>query len=276
MAGGVRELDGSEPREVALPLLVEREGPRLYALARRFCGEPQEAEDVVQETFLQAFRKWHQFEGRSSAATWLYTIAARTCRQHRRRRAGEPDRVQSLDELLPFGEPEMGVVPRGDELGGPLDEHVRAEGRRHVEQAILELDPSHRMPLVLKEIAGLSLAEVGAVLGIKEATVKTRLHRARLRLRKALESVLPRRAVPPPIYSRQVCLDLLNAKQESLDRGVDFEFPDRVVCERCAELFATLDLSGELCRDVARGALPDTVREQVLRALAAAGNGGEA
>jgi len=262
---GADELDGSEPREVAIPLLVDAHGGRLFSLGMRFCGDREEARDLVQETFLLAFRKWHQFEGRARPSTWLYTIAARVCQRFHRKRSGEPERLESLDELLPFGSGPMAVAP-GDE-DEPLARELLTEAREQAERAIAALPLAFRMPFVLKEIAGLSLAEVGAVLGLKEATVKTRLHRARLRVRKALEQALPRRDVPPVIFSRQVCLDLLQAKQDALDHGADFQFPDRVVCERCAELFATLDLTQGVCRDIARGELPDELRRELLARL---------
>ena len=261
------DLDGSEPPEEALPVLVEAQGGRLYALGLRFCGNREEAEDLVQETFLQAFRKWPQFQGRSSPATWLYTIASRVCQRFHRKRAGEPDRLESLEELLPFGEPRIAVAPDDE----PLAEQVRAESRSEIEAAIADLPIDFRMPLVLKEIVGFSLAEIAQILDVGEGTVKTRVHRARLKVRKALESALPRRDVPLSSYSREVCLDLLQAKQECLDRGVPFEFPDDVVCERCATFFATLDLAQGVCGAIARGELPDELRRQVLARIAADG-----
>ena len=260
------ELTGAEPRDEALPRLVEAEGGRLYALGLRFCGNPDEAEELVQETFLQAYRGWDDFEGRSRVTTWLYTIASRVCQRFHRKRAGEPEQLESLEELLPFGEPRMAVVP-ADEGQDGLSQTIRAESREAIEAAIAALPDEFRMPLVLKEIVGLSVAEVAAVLGVVEGTVKTRLHRARLRIRKALETALPERDVPPPIYSKQVCLDLLQAKQDSLDRGTGFAFPDNVVCERCAEVFATLDLAQDVCRDIARGELPPGLRERIREQL---------
>ncbi len=262
----VADLTGEESREEAFTALVDEQAGRLYALGMRFCGNRHEAEDMVQETFLQAYRAWDQFEGRSKASTWLYAIATRVCQRFHRKRVGEPERVESLEDLLPFGAPEIGVVPDEE---GPLSEQIRAEGRKRIEAAIAGLSLEFRMPLVLKEIVGFTLAEIGQVMDLKEATVKTRLHRARLKIRKALEGGLPVKEVPFPVYSKQICLDLLNAKQDALDRHTEFTFPDQIVCDRCSELFATMDLASEICSDLGRGKLPDGLSEQLRARLSA-------
>ena len=100
------ERDGREAAEIGravqhLALVFDELAPRLLLVAHHLTGRTGEnAEDLVQETFLQAYRKWDQFEGRSEPSTWLYTIAARICQRMHRRRAGEPERLASLDELL--------------------------------------------------------------------------------------------------------------------------------------------------------------------------------
>jgi RNA polymerase sigma-70 factor (ECF subfamily) len=250
------------PADQALTELVNTQGDRLFALGLRFCGNHDEAEDLVQETFLQAYRSWDQFEERSNPATWLYTIASRVCQRFHRKKSGEPAQMESLDELLPMGAGPMGVVPNTED--GPLDTALREESRREVEEAIAELPIEFRMPLVLKEIVGFSLDEIAKIMDIPEATVKTRLYRARLRLRQALEQALPTRDVPAPVYSQQVCLDLLQAKQESLDREVAFEFPPDIVCERCSQLFATMDLAQDVCHDIGKGSMPGALRAQLM------------
>ena len=88
-----------ESAEVAVGRLFEEHGARLYRLGVRFCGNADEAHDLVQDVFLQAFRSWKQFDGRSSPSTWLYTIAARRCQRRHRRRAGEPASLTSLSSL---------------------------------------------------------------------------------------------------------------------------------------------------------------------------------
>ena len=178
-----------------------------------------------------------------------------------RKRSGEPEHIGSLEELLPFGEELIGVVPDED---GPLAAEIRRESRERIEEAIASLPQNFRQPLVLKEIAGFSLEEIATILGIKPETVKTRLHRARLRVRKSFEDVLPQKETPPPIFSKQICMDLLQAKQDSLDAGVTFEFPDQVICERCAEVFATMDLGQEICAEIADGDLPEVLRQELL------------
>jgi RNA polymerase sigma-70 factor (ECF subfamily) len=257
--------------EDAVRRLVAEHGGALYAIASRFCGNPTDAEDLVQEVFLQAFRGWGAFRGESSERTWLYRIAARACERMHRKRAGEPDRVASLESLLPFGEPMIAAVPSGQE--GPLPEAIRKEARGRLEAEIARLPDEFRVPLLLKEIAGLSVAEVARVLNMEEATVRTRVHRARLRLRAEVDRALPRdpRPAPPPAYEERTCLDLLNAKQEALDRGVPFDHA--IICDRCRSVFATLDLTSEVCRDLARDGWPDEVRERLARRLAEAADG---
>ncbi|MCB1056417.1 MAG: sigma-70 family RNA polymerase sigma factor [Acidobacteria bacterium] len=254
------------PADEAIPRLLDQEGGRVYKIALRLCGSPEDAADLVQDVFLQAYRKWHQFQGDSQPSTWLYTIAARACRRTHRRRAGEPARLESLDELLPH--PEAGIPDlRDGEDGGPLSEHLKNEARELVERAVAELPDGFRLPLVLKEILELPVGEVAAILGIKEATVKTRLHRARLMLRRAVSEGLPQRSAPHPHHSRRVCLDLLAAKQEALDRGVPFRVPPEEVCSRCEALFDTLDLTQQVCLELREGELPAPLRRAVLDAF---------
>lgn len=247
-----------ESPTVAIPRLLELHGDRLYAISRRLCGNPADAEDLVQEVFLQAYRKWDQFDGRSSPTTWLYTIAARTCGRMRRRRAGEPDNIESLDELLPFGDPRIADIPA--DADPAWRETIRREGITRVEQALTELPLEFRLPLLLKDIAELSVNDVARILDLSVGTVKSRVHRARLRLRQALTTLLKQREPTGPTpYSQQVCLDLLAAKQAALDKGVEFS-ADQVVCERCRAVFATLDLGRDLCRALAEEGLPTELR----------------
>jgi len=245
-------------RPVDFDEVAQSVAPRLYRVAVRMCGRPEDAEDLVQDTLLQAFRKWDQFEGRASPATWLYTIAARLCRRQRRRKAGEPVRFEALPDLLPApSDPVLAASAIGD---NPLDAHLRHEAERTVAAALGRLPPHYRLPLVLFEIAELSIAEIAGVLGLKESTVKTRIHRGRLAIRRALLQRLPTRRAPAVDHERQLCLDLLQAKQEALDRRTEFAVSGQELCARCQSIFATLDLGGDICASLGGGKLPAALR----------------
>jgi len=254
--------DQSSQSDESFERLVDEHGGTLYSLGLRFCGDRTQAEDLVQEVFLQAFKAWGGFEGRSSPKTWLYTIAARACQRMHRKKSGEPERIGSVDELLPFGEPLIATIPSDEDEAATLQ--IRKEAKERLEAAIVLLPTDFRVPLILKEIVGLSIQEVANILGLAEGTVRSRVHRARLKLRKSIEEGLPKidMSDSPPVYSVQTCLDLLNAKQEALDRNVPFD--SAVLCEKCKSVFATLDLTHEACLDLARGDLPIQLRNKVL------------
>jgi RNA polymerase sigma-70 factor, ECF subfamily len=227
------------------------------------CDDPEKAQDLVQETFIRALEGWDGFDGRSEPSTWLYTIASRACQRMERRRAGEPRSMQSLELLLPSGDETLVDVPTDGET--PLDWVERRDVVQAVQRAIEALPLAFRLPVVLKEMEGLSVEEVASVLGVKPATVKTRLHRARLLLRKELSQALPTKPsghdhADAPDSS---CLDLLWAKQEALDRGVDFPIPAAHLCERCRSVFATLDLASDVCHAMQRRRAPDEVRQAI-------------
>ncbi len=249
----------------AVAHLVDTYGGQLHSLALRFCGDATEAEDLTQEVFLQAFRRWSTFEHRSDPKTWLYTIAARACQRMHRRRAGEPERIGSLDDLLPFSEPRIAAI--ADEQADGIQQQIHAEARDRMEAAITTLPTDFRVPLILKEIVGFTVPEVAAILGIEPGTARSRVHRARLKLRAAIDSAIPRRPgeAPPPAYPQQTCLDLLDAKQEALDRGVPFD--TQIICDRCRSVFASLDLTQQACHDLAHGQLPTGLRERLTKSI---------
>jgi len=253
------ELAGT-PAAAAIPRLMDEYADRIYALGLSMCDDPEKAQDLVQETFIRALRGWDGYDGRSTPSTWLYTIASRACQRLERRRAGEPRQMQSLDHLLPVGEPTLVDLPAGGET--PLEWVERRDVERAVRRAIEGLPLDFRLPVALKEIEGLSVEEVASVLGIKPATVKTRLHRARLLLRKELSRALPAKPASEELEAepRSQCLDLLWAKQEAMDRGVDFPIPPGHLCERCRTVFATLDLASDVCQSMGGAELPDAVR----------------
>jgi RNA polymerase sigma-70 factor, ECF subfamily len=161
----------------AFEQLVVLYADRLYAVVLRVCGDGEEAEEVVQETFLRAWRGLHRFEGRSQFFTWLYRIAINEARRGQERRSRRPQTAPLADDAA--------EIP--DERQAPHTQVRTHELRRALERAILALPLDHRMPLVLRDVEGLSTAQAAAVMELGEAAFKSRLHRARMAVREAVE-----------------------------------------------------------------------------------------
>jgi RNA polymerase sigma-70 factor (ECF subfamily) len=166
---------------------IEIHSPGIYRLALRMMRNEADAEDVVQETFLSAFRGIDSFDGRSSLRTWLYRIAYNAALM-RLRRPG-PETVP-VDEAA---EPEEGgSVPQElfDWRDLPEAELENSEVREELERAIRDLPEKLRAVFVMRELENISTEETAAALSISEDVVKTRLHRARLWLRERLSADL--------------------------------------------------------------------------------------
>lgn len=249
----------SKAKEEGADGAIRENMERLYRLGLGFCGNHADAQDLVQETLLRAYKKWDQFEGRADPKTWLYRIASRVCMRMRRRRAGQPAQLESLDQDPAFAEKTM--VDLDAMARAHRDAGEESPVMPQLREAITQLPPEFRMVLVLKEIIGLSVEDVSQVLGIKPQTVKTRLHRARMRLRERVARNLPQKEGIDSAYTKQVCLDLLRAKQEALDQGVRFPVQDALFCERCRAVFSALDLAHDLCARIGDGPLPPEAKK---------------
>ncbi len=254
---------GSDPSE-AVQRLMRAHGGMLYGLGRRFCGNEDEAADLVQETMLEAFRSWPTFRGDAKATTWLYRIAARTCQRMHKKKGPDTAELPADDILLD----QCGLAWMASSAEtSPLEGAVRAEATRRLERAIADLPVEYRMPLVLKEIVGFSGPEISDITGMNEATVRVRVHRARLALRKAIERGLPQ-PDSTDAYESSICRDLLSAKQEAMDRGVAFEIPPGVLTGRCQAVFDSLDLTQGMCQALGADELPSTLSSRITGAMA--------
>jgi RNA polymerase sigma-70 factor (ECF subfamily) len=167
----------------AFALLVEQHSPQIYRLALKILNDEQDAEDVLQETFIKALRALPSFEGRSSLSTWLYRIAVNEALMMVRKR--RPDAV-SIDKEQEGAEGDMEPVEIVDFCCLPESDLLSAEARVFLDQAVEKLSPALRAVFALRDIEGLSVRETAEALGISEVAVKTRLLRARLKLREML------------------------------------------------------------------------------------------
>jgi RNA polymerase sigma-70 factor (ECF subfamily) len=148
-------------------------------------NDPMEAEDVLQETFISAFRGLDRFEGRSLLSTWLYRIAYNAALMHLRKRELA---TVSIDE--PIENEEGDPMPRQLVDWGAAPDQVLLNGELHraLDAAVAALPETLRSVFVLRDIEGLSTAETAAILDLTETNVKVRLHRARLALRERLSA----------------------------------------------------------------------------------------
>ena len=169
----------SKGDEEAFGELVRLHEKKVYNLALRLCGSPEDAADVAQEAFLSAWKGLPSFRGESGFSTWLYRLTSNACIDLLRRTKRQRSEV-SLD-----GE-ETGIDPV-DPTPAPQEQAERAELRQAVTDALRQLGDSHRQALVLREMQELSYEEIAAVLDVDLGTVKSRISRARSALRKILQ-----------------------------------------------------------------------------------------
>ncbi len=171
----------------AFRVLVERYQERAYRLALGVLRDEEAARDVVQEGFLKVYRSLDRFEGRSSFYTWLYRVVMNLCLDAKRRdrsgRHAEWDETAPM-EIDPGGADAVAELAR--ERSSPFGQLERAELRSLVTDAIERLPDDARQTLVLREVEGLSYAEIAACLGVPKGTVMSRLHNARRRVKEIL------------------------------------------------------------------------------------------
>jgi len=171
----------------ACTCLVKRFAPLVYAKALRMVGDPDEAEGVLQLTFIKACEKFATFEGRSGLGTWLYRIATNEALMNLRSRPAPMEAIEDVAETIrPEDIPQNLHAWPIDPAAAALDTELRAQ----LDAALAALPESLRTVFVLREVAGLSTEETATALDLGESAVKVRLHRARLRLRELLADYL--------------------------------------------------------------------------------------
>jgi RNA polymerase sigma-70 factor, ECF subfamily len=165
---------------------MQRHNRRLYRVARGVTGDDIEAEDVVQESYLRAFTHLNTFRGEARLSTWLTRIVLNEALGRMRRRREILD-LHALDRIED-GQAQILMFPQPSAPQDPEAEAGRAQLRRMVEQALDDLPEAFRSVFVMREIEEMSTEETASHLGIRPETVKTRLHRARRLLQKALHA----------------------------------------------------------------------------------------
>jgi len=165
----------------------------VYAFSMKVCGHPEDAEDTMQEVLMRSLPHLAKIGDPRALAVWLYTVTRNRCWRMRRKVAHSPKQTLSLDELAP-DDAELSRLLQ-DHAKGPEAQLLDGEKDRLLQQAVLALPAPYRMVLVLHDMEELTAEQVAQVLGLKPGTVRVRLHRARLALRKQMSRTIHRAPV---------------------------------------------------------------------------------
>ena len=254
--------------EQALALIRERQPESIdkalallqntvYSFSMKVCGHPQDAEDTMQEVLLKSIPHLSKFDSPRALAVWLYKVARNRCISNRRADKNSTAKNISLDELMP-GDRELAELL--SKTPGPEAAALNRESAEHLRQAVLAVPAIYRMVLVLHDMEELSTAEVAQITGLREGTVRVRLHRARLLVRRYLadlaKGVAPGSLVlhaAAEVARPQRCRHLFAALSDYMDGVVDdavCEEMDRHIhqCEPCQAFLASLKNAIAQCR----------------------------
>jgi RNA polymerase sigma-70 factor, ECF subfamily len=256
----------------------------IYSFSMKVCGHPQDAEDTMQEVLLKSLPYLPKFESSQALSVWLYKVARNRCLSNRRGQKNAVRRHVSLDELMP-NRRELRELIESKELS-PETRVLRGESEQSLRDAVLKVPPQYRFVLVLHDMEGLNTAEVARVTGLREGTVRVRLHRARLMVRQHLAPMAKAGRLTPgrhavaaeaPKRSRR-CQRMFAALSDYMDglfEDVHCEEIEKHLheCKPCVAFFDSLKSAVDQCRsyhphcDAGRA---KELREELLRRYRAA------
>ena len=178
--------------EEAVKELAERYSHRIYQMAFRHMKNREDAEEVTQDVLMKVYRKVGRFRGDAALSSWIYRITFNTAmsrlRTHRAARAAEQERTRAEAAYRHGGARPPSPAAQADWSRMPDDELLRAQLRQAVVAALEELPEIYRVPVVLRDIEGLTTEEASHRLHVKDQTLKSRLHRGRVMLRERLQA----------------------------------------------------------------------------------------
>ncbi len=266
LAQAIELLHGNTPEETekAIGLLQQT----VYSFSMKVCGHPEDAEDTMQEVLYRSLRHLAKIHDPRALAVWLYTVTRNRCWRMRRKGSSAPKQLLSLQELMP-GEAEMARLLE-DAAREPENRLLRGEQHKLLHQAILRIPAQLRIVLVLHDMEELATDDVARILDLQPGTVRVRLHRARLSVRKELSRVLDASAGAKPSKSAQArsrqakrkalrrpaeCHDLFANLSEYLDGRVEPLACEHMrahieACPRCVAFLRDLRAAIDRCRSM--------------------------
>ena len=261
--------------EQALELLQNT----VFSFSMRVCGQREDAEDTMQEVLLKSVPQLPKFNSARALLVWLYKVAKNRCLMSRRRSKFAPAHELSLEELMP-DRSELEQLT-GDGRVNPEAFAIRSEQASRLREAVQKLPPQYRIVLVLRDMEGLADDEVAEITGVRAGTVRVRLHRARLFVRKELMQTwmagsgkrvrTQRHAVEKSRPAR--CKAMFAALSDYLDEQLDDSLCEELErhmtgCGPCQAFVATLEATIEQCRRSAGNCPPPEavkLREELMQ-----------
>ena len=267
---------GDDPSvEQALALLQNT----VFSFSMRVCGQREDAEDTMQEVLLKSIPHLPKFESPKALLVWLYKVAKNRCLMNRRKSKFAPEHELSLEELMPDRKELEQLTADG--RVNPEFFAIRSEQASRLRETVQKLPPQYRIVLVLRDMEGLTDDEVAEITGVRPGTVRVRLHRARLFVRKELmrtwmagtgRKLRPRRRPHQEIRPAR-CKAMFAALSDYFDEQLDDSLCEELErhingCQPCQAFLATLEATIEQCRRSARDSPPAQaakLREDLMR-----------
>jgi RNA polymerase sigma-70 factor, ECF subfamily len=242
--------------EEALALLQNT----VFSFSMKVCGQRQDAEDTMQEVLLQSIPNLPKFDSPKALMVWLYKVAKTRCLMSRRKSKFAPREALSLQELMPDRR-ELETLS-GKPEGTPETVFERRENAKRLREAVRKLPPEYRLILVLHDMEELSDPDIAEITGLRQGTIRVRLHRARLFVRKELakQEALRHRghmathpiavpALPRERRCKELFAELSNYLDEELDDSLCAELEKHMDgCEPCQGFLASLETAINQCR----------------------------
>lgn len=261
----------------ALRLLQET----VFSFSMKVCGHREDAEDTMQEVLFKAIPHLAKLEDPRALAVWLYTVTRNQCWMAKRKSKFAPSQAMTLDALMP-DDHELAML-LADGRRSPEDSAIDRQNQDLLRQAVLKIPPKYRLILVLHDMEELDTAEIAKVASLKEGTVRVRLHRARLLVRRELaqpgtagelnQEPNQNRAKTARRKRSAGCREMFANLSEYLDRRVDPRTCEQMQrhiagCPPCVAFLGDLERIVERCRTLSAGCSPDTsetVRNVLVR-----------
>jgi RNA polymerase sigma-70 factor (ECF subfamily) len=272
----VQLIQSKDPKslEEALALLQNT----VFSFSMKVCGQRQDAEDTMQEVLLKSVPNLPKFDSPKALMVWLYKVAKTRCLMSRRKSKFAPREALSLEELIPDRR-ELEKLSSGSD-GTPETALMRKENAKRLRQAVRKLPPEYRLILVLHDMEELSDADIAEITGLRAGTIRVRLHRARLFVRKEMANLniqnIHRQTTKYPAATqalaqprerrcREMFAELSSYLDDELDDSLCAELEKHMDgCEPCKAFLASLEKSVAQCRK-APNETPDPRLAAMLR-----------